>query len=310
MEISYCHIAHAKIAMLYSLTRSLDQLLPYYHTAAGLVGGQYQYLGNLHMRRSIGSIHSHICDIVTRQRLDAFIDISSTVVVTMETDVAKICLDKSRLQVCHTDGSICHINAQAISQRLHSGLRRTIYVATSIGCVTSHRAHINDVSTVALYHSWYYETCHRQQSLDVRVNHRFPVIEIALVLRFQPQCQSCIVHQHINLLPLVRQFIDELLSFLAVSHVKGQRYHLRTLGSQFLLNLSQDLLIPSCQNQSVTVLCELLGTSQSYTACRSCYQYDFIHTLYLWFIYRSAADPHSTGRDSRQSLDIGVRGQT
>ena len=40
-------------------------LFPYYHAAAGLMGGQNQHLCYLHMLRSIGSIDGHIGNVVT-----------------------------------------------------------------------------------------------------------------------------------------------------------------------------------------------------------------------------------------------------
>ena len=43
--------------------------------AAGLVGSQYQHLGNLHMLRGIGSIDGHVGNIVGCQGLDALIEL-------------------------------------------------------------------------------------------------------------------------------------------------------------------------------------------------------------------------------------------
>ena len=73
--------------------------------------GQYQYLCYLNMLWSIDSIYCHIGNIVTCQWLNAFIDIGSTVVVTMEADIAEVGLDKAGLQVCDADSSIGHIDA-------------------------------------------------------------------------------------------------------------------------------------------------------------------------------------------------------
>ena len=84
------------------------------------------------------------------------------------------------------------------------------------------------MSAIALHHAWNDEARHREQTLDIRVDHRLPVIKITLILRFQSQRQTSVVHQHVYLLPLSRQFLDVLCSLLAVSHVESQRQNFRT----------------------------------------------------------------------------------
>jgi len=76
--------------------------------------GQYQYFGYLHVLWCIGSIDSHIGNIVARQRGDAFVQFGSTLFVTFEADVAKVRLYQSRLQVRYTDGGISYVDAQTI----------------------------------------------------------------------------------------------------------------------------------------------------------------------------------------------------
>ena len=70
------------------------------------MGGQYQHLSNLDVFRRIGGKDSHVGNIITCQRLNTFIDIGGTIIVAMETDIAEVCLYKSRLQVRHADGGI------------------------------------------------------------------------------------------------------------------------------------------------------------------------------------------------------------
>ena len=75
------------------------------------MSGQNEHFGNLDMGRGIGSKDGNIGNVITCQRLDAFIDIGSTVVVTMEADIAEVGLDKAGLQVCDADSRIGHIDA-------------------------------------------------------------------------------------------------------------------------------------------------------------------------------------------------------
>ena len=75
------------------------------HTSAGLVGSQYQHLGNLDVGRSIGSIYGNIGNVVTSQRLDACIEFGGSFLIALEADVAEIRLDKSRFEVRNPDAT-------------------------------------------------------------------------------------------------------------------------------------------------------------------------------------------------------------
>ena len=79
------------------------------------MGGQYQYLGNLHMGWGIGSIDGNVGDVVARQRLDTFIDIGGTLVVTMKAGVAEVGLDKSWFQVGDAEASPIPLVAPVIN---------------------------------------------------------------------------------------------------------------------------------------------------------------------------------------------------
>ena len=59
------------------------------------MGCQDKHLGNLDVSWSIGGKDRNIGNIITRQRLDAFIHVCSPVGVTMKSDVAEIRLNKS-----------------------------------------------------------------------------------------------------------------------------------------------------------------------------------------------------------------------
>ena len=47
--------------------------LPDNHTAAGLMSGQYQYLGYLYMLRGVGRIDRHVGNVVAGKGLDALL---------------------------------------------------------------------------------------------------------------------------------------------------------------------------------------------------------------------------------------------
>lgn len=72
------------------------------HTAAGLMGGEYQHLGYLHMGGRTGCIESHIGNIGARERSDSLIHIVGTLVVAMESHVAEVRLHQSRFEIRHS----------------------------------------------------------------------------------------------------------------------------------------------------------------------------------------------------------------
>ena len=91
------------------------------------------------------------------------------------------------------------------------------------------------MSVVACHHVGHYQACHRQQSLDVGVNHDRPLIHIALVLLVHTNSQSGIVDEHVYRFPLVRDAVHRLSGSLLVAHVEGQCQHLRPLLGQLSL---------------------------------------------------------------------------
>ena len=78
------------------------------------MSGQYEYLCYLYMCRCVGGIHGNIGYIIASQRLDTFIDIGCTVMITMEPDIAEVCLHKTWFQVRYTYSGVGHVNTQSV----------------------------------------------------------------------------------------------------------------------------------------------------------------------------------------------------
>ena len=73
-----------------------------YHTATGLMGGEYQHFGYLNMGWGTGGIEGHIGNVCPRERSDAFIHIVGTLVVAMESHVAEVGFHQSRFEIRHS----------------------------------------------------------------------------------------------------------------------------------------------------------------------------------------------------------------
>ena len=102
------------------------------------MGGEDEHLGYLDMSRGIGGIDGNIGNIVACEGLDALIELSGSISITTETDIAEVGLYQAWLQVCNTNGSIGYIDAQAVGQGFYCGFRSTIDIAASIGCIACH----------------------------------------------------------------------------------------------------------------------------------------------------------------------------
>ena len=83
------------------------------------MSGEDKHLGYLDMGRGVGCKDGNIGNVITRQWLDALVDIGGTLVVTMKADVAEVRLNKTGLQVGDTDGRVGHVDAESVRQRFH-----------------------------------------------------------------------------------------------------------------------------------------------------------------------------------------------
>ena len=190
------------------------------NATACLMRSKDKYFSYLYMLWSTCSIEGYISNIGTSQRFDALIYIVCTLVVTMETHVAEVCLNQSWFQVCHTYGRFSHINAQSIGNCLNRGLRSTIHIATCVCSITSHTAYVDYMTFVAFHHSWDNEASHGKQSLDVGVNHRVPILRITFILLLQSKCKTCIVDEYINRLPFLFERSYGILCCLCITNIK------------------------------------------------------------------------------------------
>lgn len=66
--------------------------------------GQYQDFSNLDMFGGRCSVECNVGNISSCEWGNAFVDIVRAVVVSVETYVAEVCFDQSRLEVGDTDG--------------------------------------------------------------------------------------------------------------------------------------------------------------------------------------------------------------
>ena len=238
------------------------------HTSAGLMGSEYQHLGYLHMGGSTGGIESYVGNVGARERSDALIHIFGTLVIAMESHVAEVCLHQSRFEISHSHCRMCYIYSESVSDGLNCRLCGAIHVASCIGSIAGNRTDVDDMTCVALYHSRNNQARHGEQSLDIRVYHSVPILEVTFVFWFKTEGESGIVYQHVDSAPFLGKRIDSLGGGIAVAHVEAQSQHFRR---QFCLELGKLFGIASSDDEVISALGEFACTSFTYSACCTCY---------------------------------------
>ena len=168
-----------------------------------------------------------------------------------------------------------HINTQAIGDCLDGSLGSTIYIATSVSCVTSHTTYINNVSMITLHHTRNNQTSHSKEALDIGINHLVPIFEASLVLWLQATSQTGIIDQHINIAPILRDIIHSLSCRFTVTHIKGKSKYLDTLCLQLFLENFQFTGISTRNDQIVATSCKAACTTLAYSAGCTCDKSNF-----------------------------------
>ena len=96
--------------------------------AVGLMCGKYQHFGYLDVLWSRSGIESHVGDVGSGKRLDAFIHLVGTLVVAMEAHVAEVGLYESRLEVGDAYSRVSYVDAQTVRNRLYGSLCGAIHI--------------------------------------------------------------------------------------------------------------------------------------------------------------------------------------
>ena len=252
-----------------------------YHTATGLMCGEYQHLCYLNMGRGTGCIEGHIGNVGAGERSDTFIYIVGTLVVAMEADVAEVGFHQSRFEVGHSHCRMCHVDSQSVGYGLHCRLGGAIHVSSGVCSIACHRTDVDDMTSVAFYHSRNNQSGHGEQSLDIGVDHRVPILVVAFVFWFKTKGESGIVYQHVDSAPFLGKRIDSFGGGIAVAHVEAQSQHFRR---QFCLELGKLFGIASSDDEVISALGEFACTSFAYSACSTSNQCNLFHSCLYFFV--------------------------
>ncbi len=135
------------------------------------------------MGRSGGAEQNRIGNIVCRQGPQSLVDAGCAVLVAVESDDGELGLDEAGIDGGDPDSRSQRVDGQTTVDGGNRMLGGAVDRAVGIGLVPGNRSDIDDVSGSSGDHRGDDGSCQVQQSLDVRVDHGFPVLDIAVLHR-------------------------------------------------------------------------------------------------------------------------------
>lgn len=122
------------------------------------------------------------------------------------------------------------------------------------------------MSFAALNHSGDDEAGDGEEGFDVGVNHRVPVGKVAFVLFFESECESGVIDEDVNVVPIGGQVTNLLFRLLSVAHVEDEEERLcSVLFSEVIRKLLEGFLTACVEDESVAVLGEFACACHSYS---------------------------------------------
>ena len=100
---------------------------------------------------------------------------------------------------------------------------RAVDVATRIRKFTRDGTQVDDMSATAFHHAGKHRAGAIHESLDVGVDHRFPIVHSRLVRRLQAKGKPGIIHEYVDLGKRSGQRCDGSLDGIPVAYVENER---------------------------------------------------------------------------------------
>ena len=116
-----------------------------------------------------------------------------------------------------------------------------------------------------------------EESLDIGINHRVPILEIAFIFFIKSEGQSGIIDQHINLVPGIGERLYGISGSFAVAHIERQGQHLYARLGQCFPHLVQLVGVSSVNDEVIARCGKLLGASLPDAACGAGNKSNFFH---------------------------------
>ena len=241
-------------------------LLSIDNAAACLVGSKDKNLCYLHVSGGRGGKEDAVGYVIACEGLYALIDVVGALFVAVEADNREVGFNESGLDGGHTDGGVSEVHAESVGEGFDGGFCGAIDGSVRIGGISGDTAYVDDMSTVAGYHTRDDKARDAQKSLDIGVNHRVPIGEVAFVLFLETERQSCVIDEDIDVLPFSGEVSDLAFCLLAIAHVEGEDECARAvLAMEVVGEFAKRLLATGIEDELIAVGGEFVCASHSYS---------------------------------------------
>ena len=207
----------------------------------------------------------------------------------MEAHQAEIRLHHPRIDAGDAHRSSQQVLAQSIVDHPRRGFAGAIHRSIGINEFAGHRPQREHVAAPAHHHPQHHRARHIKQPLHVGVDHFFPVFDSAGVELFHAAAEAGIIHQHIDLRPLLRQFVDCELHGMAIAHVQVNGVHgCRAALESQRSHLSQFAGAPRGQQQTCSLGRKGHGRGRANAGTGPGDEDDFIFQAHVFHILQAA----------------------
>ena len=209
------------------------------------------------MLRLRSRVQDNIRNILRLKRINTGIHLSSALLITMETNLAKRRFHNTRLNRRHLNIRRNRINTNTIAKRLNSRLRSAIHSTLRIRINTSRRTKINNMTRVLLQHIRQHRARYIQKTLHIRINHRLHIINGTFLETIQALRQTSVIYQNIDAANLFHHLRHNLRNRLAIRYIQYKNSYLNLVHTlQGRLHFIKLIRAACAQQQIIAMLRE------------------------------------------------------
>ncbi len=151
-----------------------------------------------------------------------FIDSCGFVGVPAKANDREFRFAQAGFDVGDTDGRAKQVGDEVFGKVIHKGFCAAVAVAAGVWICAGHGTEIDHMAAFPFDHAGEYGAGHVEQPLDVRVDHGFPVSQIAGLGRIKSKSESCVVYKDVNFGKFVGKARQRSVDSGFVLHVEAE----------------------------------------------------------------------------------------
>lgn len=178
-------------------------------------------------------------DIVVGQWGHAFVDIFGSSRIPFVADDGEFGFHHSRCDVGDFDIVFQHIRTHASREGVDCMFGGAVNIPARVDFFPGDGSDVHDMSAFLCDHQRGYGPGHVEKSLDIRVDHAFPVVQNAFLQGTDAYGETCVVDQYGDVPPFSFQSFDGLADFPGVAYVERERQYVGSFRADFSGQLFQ-----------------------------------------------------------------------